>query len=121
MGVLYRVLNEAQEQELCETTLGYSVLWNFAGELGVDELELDRLAEEFLANETNMDVDFDLHDALGKLARLGLATVDARGRWKATPIEIASRELISNWEQLFAKRARLKPSDDGFDENLMTT
>jgi hypothetical protein len=104
VGVLYRVLNEAEEQELCETTLGYAVLWKFAGEHGLEELELDRLAEEFLLAETNIDVDFDLHDALGKLARLGLATVDAAGRWKATPIETASVVLIANWERMFENR-----------------
>lgn len=113
VGVLYRVLNEAQEQELCETTLGYAVLWKFAGERGLDELELDRLAEQFLAEETDIDVDFDLHDALGKLARLGLANVDSAGRWKPTSLEAASVVLIENWEKMFAKRTCLQsgPND----------
>ena len=120
IGVLYRVLNEAQEQELCETTLGYAVLWKFGVEQGLEELELDRLAEKFLFEETNIDVDFDLHDALGKLARLGLATVDAGGRWKATPIETASGVLVANWERMFANRTCVQSGDDGLSDNLMT-
>ena len=120
-GVLYRVLNEAQEQELCETAIGYTVLWRYAGEQGLDEEELDQIAESFLSEETNMDVDFDLHDALGKLSRLGLATTVSPGHWTAIAIESAPGALVENWERLFQKRARSMGKDDGFEDNLLTS
>jgi len=119
-GVLYRLLNEAQEQELCETILGYTVLWQQDSNDGLEEIELDELAEKFLIAETSIDVDFDLHDAVGKLARLGLAIVDASGRWKAVPIESAAGSLTENWERLFKKRVKAHKAD-GLDENLMTS
>ncbi len=119
-GVLYRLLNEAQEQELCETMIGYTVLWQHDSNNGIPELELDRLAEEFLLKETGHDVDFDLHDALGKLARLGLANADSSGRWTAVPIESAAGRLTENWERLFKKRV-IAEKLDGLDENLLTS
>ena len=103
-GVLYRILNEAQQQELCETIIGYAMLWKASPKRGLKEQPLDEVAEKFLFNQTQIDVDFDLHDALGKLARLGLADVDADGYWTATPIEAAPDILSENWLRIFRSR-----------------
>lgn len=119
-GVLYRLLIEAQEQELCETTLGYAVLHQHAGDEGLDELEIDRLAEEFLMQQSKLDIDFDLHDALGKLARLGLVTVCANGRWKAVPLDNSASTLSKNWNRLFSRRTAQIDSVDNLDDNLIT-
>lgn len=99
-GVLYRVFNEAEEQELCETILGYTILWQQSGS-GVHDQEFDDLAEEFLLEYTGKEIDFDNHDALAKLARLGLAHVDSSGKWTATQISLAPKILSENWRQLF--------------------
>ena len=99
-GVLYRVFNEAEEQELCEAVLGYTILWK-QGQSGLLDKEFDDLAEEFLLEYTGKEIDFDMHDALAKLARLGLAHIDKSGKWTATQISVAPKILSENWRQLF--------------------
>ena len=119
-SVIFRILNEAEEQELLETILCYMLLWDRSGPDrvrsrsqghalaspdGMTEDEIDQMIESYLINETCVDVDFEIHDALGKLARLGLADVDSQGRWKTVGIGVAVELLTSNWQKLF----RLRP------------
>lgn len=99
-GVLYRVFNEAEEQELCEAILGYKILWQ-NGDRGIHEHEFNDLAEQFLLEYTGRHIDFDHLDALATLARLGLAHIDASGKWTATQISLAPKILSENWRQLF--------------------
>ncbi len=98
LSVIYRILNEAEEQELCEAILGYTFLWKHreVPRDGATSDELDALAEEFLHKVTGTEVDFEVHDALGKLARLGLAEVDSDGQWTATGISQAIEALDQN-------------------------
>ncbi len=118
LGVLYRILNEAEEQEVSETILAYTVLWKHPEfrESGARFRQLDEAVEAFIKssvcralNDDDLndqcehraaDVDFEVHDALGKLARLGLATVDRDGYWKAVPIENATETIAERWKQL---------------------
>ena len=127
LGVLYRILNEAEEQEVSETILAYTVLWKHPDfqSTGARFRQLDEAVEAFIkssvcdapsdgpANEDAdcslngcdrshlaADVDFEVHDALGKLARLGLATVDPLGYWRAVPIEQAIDTIAKRWENL---------------------
>ena len=69
------------------------------------EQEIDLMVERYLIRETDVDVDFEIHDALGKLARLGLVDVDDQGRWTTVEIGDAVDRLNANWEKLF----RLRP------------
>lgn len=104
-SVIYRILNEAEEQELCEAILAYTFLWKDTSKQGLTEKELDDTVEEFLFRVTEIDVDFEVHDALGKLARLGMAHVCRDGRWKAESIDEATNGLNRNWASLFEARA----------------
>ena len=104
-SVIYRILNEAEEQELCEAILAYTFLWKNQGQNGMSELELDLAVEAFLLRITEIEVDFEVHDGLGKLARFGLAHKQRNGHWKAEPIETAIDELNSNWLELFEARS----------------
>ena len=111
-GVIYRILNEAEEQELLETILGYSVLWQAEVKAkrgnrafdGLTSKELDRDCEQYLIEVAELNVDFEVDDSLGKLARLGLAHVDKNGRWTAVPIEQAGDCLDASWKRLFQAR-----------------
>ena len=119
-SVIFRMLNEAEEQELLETILCYMLLWDrtgpdrmiptsesktLASPDGMTEQEIDLMVEQYLIHETDVDVNFEIHDALGKLARLGLVDVDDQGRWTTVEIGDAVDRLNANWEKLF----RLRP------------
>ena len=121
-GVIYRILNEAEEQELCEAVLAYAFLWKCTGtDQGLTEEELDELVEEFLEETTGIDVDFEVHDGLGKLERLALATRNERQEWTAAPIHLASELLNQNWSELFESRvAKTAGFESPLDDGLFT-
>ena len=103
-GVIYRIFNEAEEQEMCETVLTYSMIWKHCTGGGVPELEIEELAESYLNETVNFKIRFDVHEGLGRLARLGLASVDPEGRWTARPLDEAADILEQSWQQIFKKR-----------------
>lgn len=101
-GVLFRLLDEAEEQELRETILGYFLLWQRAPEGGWSAAELDRAAEQFVYERTGRHIDFEIEDALEKLDRLGLARVEgAPARWRAVPPAEGLRLLDNSWDSQF--------------------
>ncbi len=100
-GVIYRIYNEAEEQEMCETVLTYSMIWKHCQGEGLTEKEIEALSESYLEGTVNFRIQFDVHDGIGKLARLGLASVDSEGRWTATPLPEAADILQRSWQQIF--------------------
>jgi hypothetical protein len=127
-GVLYRILNEAEEQELLETVLGYTILWHKQRETeasgqdfaGLTSDEMDRDVEAYLSDLTKMDIDFEIFDSLGKLARLGLANVDSSGRWTAIPIDTAQQSLDESWSRLFQIRGMRVEFNQSANDGLFT-
>lgn len=91
-GVLYRVLDEAEEQELREVLLAYYYLWQFAGEEGWTAEQLDDFIELDLERALNTVVDFEIEDALAKLERTGVI-VRIGDRYTALPIDDATALL----------------------------
>ena len=85
-GVMFRILDEAEEQECREVILAYALLKRDAGNAGWTESELDAAAEEFLTRLLDFQVDFEVSDALEKLSRLQCATVDHNGKWRAASL-----------------------------------
>lgn len=110
-GVIYRLFNEAEEQELCEAILAYAMLWQHNSATGLTDLQVDELAESYLRDTVNFQVEFDVYDALEKLSRLGLAKIDREGRWTAVPLQAAADQLHENWQKIFRWRKK-KDSDD---------
>jgi hypothetical protein len=100
-GVLFRLLDEAEEQECREAFLAYYLLWRKGPPEGLTESEVDRQAETFLEQAIGVHVDFEIHDALGKLERLGLAEADADRRWKVAPVDEALVRLDRAWDHYF--------------------
>ena len=95
-GVLFRVLDEAQEQECRELLLGYYFLWRHAGENGLPDNVLVELIERFVHNRAEAPVSFEIKDALRKLERHGLLE-PARHGCRAVPIAAAIRQLEDAW------------------------
>jgi Protein of unknown function (DUF3754) len=87
-GVLYRLLDEAEEQECREVLLSYFYLWRYAGEGGWTADQLDDYIEQDLERQANVSVDFEIEDGLGKLERLGLVE-KTDGRYRVPPVERA--------------------------------
>ncbi|MFK7769889.1 MAG: DUF3754 domain-containing protein [Mariniblastus sp.] len=126
-SVIYRILNEAEEQELCEAILAYTILWKHSStdavrsKGGLTEKELDDIVEAYLLKVTGIDVDFEVHDAIGKLARLGLAEVDHGGNWTVAGIKDTTDYLNRNWNALFEARARAVGTGEPLKDDLFTT
>jgi hypothetical protein len=91
-GVLFRLLDEAEEQEFRETILAYYFLWRHAGEQGMTIEDLNLTIELFLERFFSLEVAFDIRDAACKLEALHL--VKKKGALHhATPPEEALKEL----------------------------
>lgn len=113
-GVIYRLFNEAEEQEICETILAYSMLWKHGQGRGLTSVELDDLCEDYLQEIAGYKIDFEVQDALAKLARLGLADIDREGYWKGVGFVQASKNLQQSWQTILLKQTQ----NDPFPENL---
>jgi hypothetical protein len=97
-GVMYRLLDDAEEQDTRETLLAYFYLWRYAGDRGWTPAELTEYVELDLERRVGVAVDFETGDALQKLERARIVEV-ADGRYRAFPIEAAQERLNLLWEQ----------------------
>lgn len=104
-GVLFRLLDEAEEQEFRETLLAWWLLRSFR-QTGATAEMLDRSAEAWLRDRCGLSVDFEVSDALEKLDRLGLAqrlpvSNSSEARWRAADIPTALEALDRAWDNYF--------------------
>jgi len=93
-GVLFRLLDEAEEQEHREVLLGYYFLWSAAPAQGWTEEELDKAIEAWLAGKIGRAIDFEVGDALEKLERMQLVQRFADGRLRAVPLPRAIAAVL---------------------------
>jgi hypothetical protein len=100
-GVFFRILDNAEEQEFREAVLAYAMLDRRARPDGWDAERLDQEAEDWLSDVLSMSIDFEVHDALDKLDRLGCATRTEDGRWQALPLTEALATLTRRWCEIF--------------------
>lgn len=98
-GVLFRLLDEAEEQECREALLAYFFLWRRAGAEGWPGEQLDAEIEAFILHEAGVSVDFEVGDALAKLVRLELVESSPDGRLRAVTIERALELLDGAWQE----------------------
>jgi len=108
-GVLFRLLDEAEEQEFRETLLGWWLLRDFR-DTGATAEQLDAAAERWLQERCALDVDFEVADSLDKLLRLGIAQRLPAGnrvtpRFKAVDSAEALRILDRAWDDSFSFHA----------------
>lgn len=99
-GVLFRLIDEVEEQEFREAILAYALLGRENAPFGLTLVELDQQAESLLLSAIGSPVDFDAVDALDKLKRLGLVEV-TESRFRSTPLVTALRTLDRRWDQAF--------------------
>jgi hypothetical protein len=87
-GVLFRLFDEAAEQDIRQTLLAYFFLMRFAGPDGWDVATLDKAIESDLARRVDTVVEVDTHHALLRLIKLNLASQHA-DRFVAAPLSEA--------------------------------
>jgi Protein of unknown function (DUF3754) len=97
-GVMFRLLDEAEEQETREVLLAYFYLWRYANERGWTAAELDDYVELDLEKRLNMEIDFEIGDAVRKLEVAGIVTA-TEGRYRAVPLAEAQQRLDKLWER----------------------
>src|SRR5262249_37515684 len=99
-GVLFRLLDEAEEQECREAVLAYYFLWRYAGDKGWTSKDLDDYVELYLERYANVKVAFEIGDAMQKLEKLRIVQ-KAGDRYRAVPMAKALEMLDWRWDNYF--------------------
>ena len=97
-GVFPALIEAAEEEEIKETILAYTILLNSKEKLSTKEL--DRTIEDWFAKTYNKDIDFDVEDALNKLKRLEIGK-EENGKWGVIPINEALLKIDGIWDNIF--------------------
>ena len=97
-GVFYHLIDTAEEEEFKEAVLAYYFLL-IAGQSLTKE-ELDRRIESWLADRWDCHINFEIGDAIQKLQRLKLITVD-NDQMHCIPLESARQRLDAIWDNFF--------------------
>ena len=96
-GVIDGLVGAAEEQDVKEAMLAYHLLLA-NGPMSKDAL--DTAAETFLRDRFAMDVDFEIGDAIAKLARLRLVSLEG-DTLTAAPTDEALQRLDEAWDAYF--------------------
>jgi len=96
-GTLFRLLNEAEEQEFREAVLAYFFLLTKAGEAGWNRVQLDDAIEQFLDESMQLKVAFEIGDAIDKLVRFQLVRHCDDGLLRAVSLREALMALDRAW------------------------
>lgn len=96
LGVISRLMDEAEEQQSREAILGYYCLLKYAPEEGWASQQLDDFIELFFTQHFVKKIDYDIDDGIKKLQSLGLVE-ESEMLFKAIPIEDALKKLQAKW------------------------
>ena len=97
-GVLYRLADDAEEEETKEALLAYYFL--LSSRVPLTEKELDRQIENWFETRWDCSIDFEIADALLKLRALGLVE-ESGGKLKSVSIEEGIGILDRRWDDFF--------------------
>lgn len=102
-GVLDLLVGAGEDQDAKEAFLAYAVLRR--AEHPLVKAEIDNAVEAYLKERFDLDVDFEIHDALGKIERLGLVTREGEAYRALEPAD-ALAKLDAAWDGVFNFSAR---------------
>lgn len=97
-GVYYRLVNEAEKEEVKEILLAYFFLLQSPQPLTKEELDLG--LEEWIQKTWRCSIDFDVDDAIEKLRRLDLIT-QSSSQFVAVNLPNAIQRLDQRWDNYF--------------------
>lgn len=107
-GVLNRILEDAEDQEVREVLLPYFFLWRYASQDVWTERNLDDYIELELERRLNIELDFEIDDAMDKLKELGLVEEVPAPPWLIEANTIASETA----RDLRRARNEAEPEED---------
>lgn len=96
-GVFNHLIDSAEEEECKEAILGYYFL---ATRGAATETAVDDAIEEWFETKHGVKIDFEVDDALGKLADLGLGR-EENGTWQVLPLDQACERVDYIWDNFF--------------------
>lgn len=96
-GVLVKLASRAAEEDVKEEILLYSVL---ARQIvrRLDLPEVDRAIEGYMKNTFDVDVDFDIYDALERLINEGIVSEEPDGRLRTMGPEEGAQHIDRKWD-----------------------
>jgi len=99
-GVIDLMINAGEEQDAKEAMLAYWAL--VRADAPVTRAQIDDAVETYLRDAAGLKIDFEVHDAMRKLERLGLVTQEDGERYRAIAPDDARARLDAVWDALFA-------------------
>ncbi|MFT2089579.1 TMEM143 family protein [Paraglaciecola sp. 2405UD69-4] len=96
-GVFHHLIDAAEEEECKEAILAYYFLI-IEGPMSSEQL--DAKIEVWLADNFDVNLDFEIADALAKLLRFGIV-VQQEHHYYALPIAEAQKQLDTRWDSIF--------------------
>jgi hypothetical protein len=100
-GVFHRLVDDAEEEECKEAMLAYFFL--LTGNTPCNREQLDKRIESWFQERWGCAVDFEIGDALDKLAALGLLSGNAS--LQVLPLDEANRSLDQRWDAYWVTKA----------------
>lgn len=97
-GVFHTLIDAAEEEDFKEALLAYSFLLKDTS--GLSALELDAAIETWFKQKYQCQLDFEISDALDKLERMQLITLDGLN-YRALPLTQAKQHLDQRWDAIF--------------------
>jgi len=101
-GVLHHLIDAAEEEDVKEAVLAYFFI--LSRERDFTEEELDREVERWFREKHSTGLDFEVDDAMKKLVRLELATIDG-DKLRVLPLEKAKARIDWLWDNVFSYNA----------------
>jgi len=97
-GVFHTLIDAAEEEDFKEALLAYTFLLNATS--GLSAAQLDKKIEVWFKDKYTCQLDFEISDALAKLERMQLVTLD-KEHYKALPLTQAKQCLDQYWDSIF--------------------
>ena len=97
-GVFHSLIDSSEEEEIKESILAYCFLLQNSEPQKAEIL--DQKIDSWFLNEFNVEIDFEIDDALSKLKKIGLAS-EENGLWKVLPLDDALMCVDNLWDSIF--------------------
>lgn len=99
MGVFTTLIDSAESQEFKEAILAYYFM--LIKEEPVSDSDLDKIIENWINSKIDVDVDFEISDALNKLDKLQLIKESDENKYTVVSIDESLKRMDYLWDNFF--------------------